>query len=92
MMPADPLTITVHHALDLYRIIAMLTEAEDDVAQMLAVRYSKDPVIAAAMRTIDELFAAPPGLGRIRLREHPLCPADADPSWLTNELKRLIAG
>jgi hypothetical protein len=81
-----------HHALDLYRIIAMLTEAEDGVAQILAMRYSKDPVIAAAMRTVDELFAAPPGLGRIRLREHPLCPADADPIWLANELKRLIAG
>jgi len=81
-----------HHALDLYRIIAMLTEAEDGVAQILAMRHSKDPVIAAAMRTVDELFAAPPGLGRIRLREHPLCPADADPIWLANELKRLIAG
>jgi hypothetical protein len=56
------------------------------------MRYSKDPVIAAAIRTVDELFAAPPGLGRIRLREHPLCPADADHMWLANELKRLIAG
>jgi hypothetical protein len=81
-----------HHALDLYRIIAMLTEAEDDVAQMLAMRYSKDPVIAAAMRTIDELFVAPTGIGRIRLREHPLCPAETDQMWLANELKRLIAG
>ena len=81
-----------HHALDLYRIIAMLTEAEDGVAKILAMRYSKDPVIAAAMRTIDELFAAPPSLGRIRLREHPLCPADADQMWLANELKRLIEG
>ena len=81
-----------HHALDLYRIIAMLTEAEDGVAKILAMRYSQDPVIAAAMRTIDELFAAPPSLGRIRLREHPLCPADADQMWLANELKRLIEG
>jgi hypothetical protein len=81
-----------HHALDLYRIIAMLTEAEDDVAQMLAMRYSKDPVLAAAMRTIDELFVAPTGIGRIRLREHPLCPAETDQMWLANELKRLIAG
>ena len=81
-----------HHALDLYRIIAMLTEAEDGAAKILALQYSKDPVIAAAMRTIDELFVAPTGIGRIRLREHPLCPADADPIWLTNELKRLIAG
>jgi hypothetical protein len=76
----------------LYRIIAMLTEAEDDVAQMLAMRYSKDPVLAAAMRTIDELFVAPTGIGRIRLREHPLCPAETDQMWLANELKRLIAG
>lgn len=81
-----------HHALDTYRIVAMLTEEEDEVARVLATRNSKHPVMAAAKRTIDELFAAPNGLGGVRLREHPLCPADADPIWLADELKRLIAG
>lgn len=81
-----------HHALDTYRIVAMLTEAEDDVARMLAARYSAHPVITAAKRTVDELFAAPNGLGGLRLREHPLCPADADPTWLAKELRRLVAG
>jgi len=79
-----------HHALDLYRIMAMLTESEDEAANELAARHVGNPVIEAAARVIDDLIAAPRGLGRIRLREHPLCPADAEPDWLAAELRRLI--
>lgn len=79
-----------HHALDLYRIMAMLTEAEDAVARELRRRHAGHPVIAQAVRAVDELFADGRGLGRTRLREHPLCPADVDPDWLAIELRRLI--
>ena len=79
-----------HHALDLYRIAAMLTEAEDSAAADLAAHHAGNPVIEEAIRVIDDLFAAPRALGRIRLREHPLCPADADPDWLAAELRRLV--
>ena len=80
-----------HHALDLYRIMAMLTEPEDVAAKELAARHAGNPVVAEATRIIDELIADAHGLGRIRLREHPLCPDDADPAWLAAELRRLIA-
>lgn len=79
-----------HHALDLYRIIAMLTESEDAASKELGARNVGNPVIGAAADVIDELIAAPRGLGRLRLREHPLCPSDADPDWLAAELRRLI--
>ena len=79
-----------HHALDLYRIMAMLTEAEDTAASELGARHADSPVVVEATRVIDDLIAPAHGLGRIRLREHPLCPEDADPDWLANELRRLI--
>ncbi len=79
-----------HHALDLYRIMAMLTEAEDAAAKDLGTRNAGHPVITDAIRIIDELIADDRGLGRLRLREHPLCPRDADADWLAAELRRLI--
>jgi len=79
-----------HHALDLYRIMAMLTESEETTAKVLRVRHAGNPVVVEAIRATDELFAGARGLGRIRLREHPLCPKDADPDWLAAELRRLI--
>lgn len=79
-----------HHALDLYRIAAMLTEQEAAVAADLALRHAQNPVIAARIRVIDDLLAPATGTGRIRLREHPLCPKDANPDWLVDELRRLL--
>lgn len=79
-----------HHALDLYRIMAMLTEAEDAAAKDLRSRHDGHPVITNAIRVIDELITDDRGLGRLRLREHPLCPDDADADWLAAELRRLI--
>lgn len=79
-----------HHALDLYRIVAMQTEAEDAVAAELAERHAGANGIAEAMKVIDQHLTPNDGLGRIRLREHPLCPVDADLDWLAFELKRLL--
>jgi len=81
-----------HHALDLYRIVAMLTEKEDQQAKAVAARYRGHEVIVSGERIIDELLAPADGLGHIRLREHPLCPRDADLEWFVSELRRLISG
>ena len=79
-----------HHALDLYRIVAMLTEDEDATGAHLADQFRGDSVINDAMEIIDEHFAPTQGIGRIRMREHPLWPTDADPDWLVEEMRRLI--
>ncbi|TVQ33608.1 MAG: hypothetical protein EA376_01765 [Phycisphaeraceae bacterium] len=79
-----------HHALDLYRIVAMLTEDEDAVANTLARRHAGEDGLLVAIRVIEELLAPANGLGRIRMREHPLCPPDADADWLASELLRLL--
>ncbi|MFO0961847.1 MAG: hypothetical protein U0625_02960 [Phycisphaerales bacterium] len=80
-----------HHALDLYRIVAMLTAAEDECARELAARHAGEPVLAAAARTVETLFVPPDGAGRLRLLEHPLCPRNADLNHLARELSRLVA-
>jgi hypothetical protein len=79
-----------HHALYLYRIVAMTTEAEDNAAMKLARRFEGHRVVREGLRIVDELLAPRNGLGRMRLREHPLCPRDADPDWLLVELRRLL--
>jgi len=79
-----------HHALDLYRIVAMLTEDEDAVANALARQHAGDDRLLAAIRVVEERLVPADGLGRIRMREHPLCPPDADADWLAAELLRLL--
>lgn len=79
-----------HHALDLYRIMAMLTESEDAVAGELATTFAGHAAIAQAILVIDEYWMPKNGMGRIRLREHPLCPSDADAEWLATELRRML--
>lgn len=80
-----------HHALDLYRIVAMLTESEDAHAQRMAVQHAHEPALVGAVGAARELFAPQAGLGRVRLQEHPLCPKDADLDWFANELLRLLS-
>lgn len=79
-----------HHALDLYRIAAMLTEGESDAAGELALAHKGHPIIASGVRVLAELFQPANGLGRIRLREHPLCPRDADVDWMVGELRHIL--
>lgn len=60
-----------HHALDLYRIIAMLTEDEFALAQRSATEQRSHPKVREAVKIVQQLFAEPTSLGVLRLREHP---------------------
>lgn len=84
-----------HHAMDLYRIVWILTEEEAEVSARLAADYSGDARVAKALRTIDSLLAPRDGLGRIRLLEYQrtnraTCP-ELDPEFLVAELRRLLS-
>ncbi|TWT45180.1 hypothetical protein RAS1_16020 [Phycisphaerae bacterium RAS1] len=81
-----------HHALDLYRIIAMLTEEDERLAGELALRFRHDSHRIEALRIARELFSTPESRGSVRLREHPLAPGDFSADWLRTELVRLIDG
>lgn len=61
-----------HHALDLFRVMAMLTRSEYEAAKAMHERYADDPMIAHARQVIRDHFATETSLGSIRLREHPL--------------------
>lgn len=81
-----------HHALDLYRCVAMLTPAEDEAAARIRGRHGGHPSLADAQRQVEGLFGRQDAVGLIRLREHPLFPRDVDTGRFVDELRRLVRG
>jgi hypothetical protein len=83
-----------HHAMDLYRIIGLLTEEEAEVSARLARAYADHEETAAGHATIDELLAPPTGRGRLRLLEYQranrVSTPEVDPDLLVAELRRLL--
>ncbi len=61
-----------HHALDVYRIIGLVTEPEDPVVRTLAAAHRNDPKVIEARAVVADFFARPDLLGVLRMREHPL--------------------
>lgn len=61
-----------HHAMDLYRITAMMTESEYKQAQRIAETYQGDERIIRAQQIISSHFSNSTDLGMLRLREHQL--------------------
>ena len=84
-----------HHAMDLYRIVGLLTEEESGASARLAREYESHVEIADANRTIDRLLAPTDGLGRIRLLEYQRTSRasmpEVNPDFLVAELRRLLA-
>ncbi len=83
-----------HHAMDLYRIVGMITQEEEAICAEMAKSYAGDPQIDEAMRTIDSLLEPASGLGRLRLIEYQRASQGAvpevDPDLLVSELRRLL--
>jgi len=61
-----------HHAMDLYRIVAMMTEAEYAETLELCAKYASDQRIAKARRIVAADFGMRTSLGVLRFREHNL--------------------
>jgi hypothetical protein len=84
-----------HHAMDLYRIVGLLTEEEVGVSAKLAREYADHAEITEGRQTIDKLLAPAEGLGRLRLLEYQRAnrasTPEVDPDFLVNELRRLLA-
>lgn len=62
------------HALDIYTIVAMLTQAELTKSFILRDRYRATSVAGEAGRIVEELFSSADTPGSLRLREHPNFP------------------
>jgi hypothetical protein len=61
-----------HHVMDLYRIVAMMTETEYEDAITLGRSYRGDYRLERARRIVADHFDTPAALGVLRLREHQL--------------------
>lgn len=59
-----------YHAFDLYRIVAMMTDAELLEAEALRDRYADDVVVVEAREIISTLFGHADAPGGLALREH----------------------
>jgi hypothetical protein len=65
-----------HHALDLYAVVAMMTEGEYHRAVRLGQVYRDNDRLKRSRSIVAESFAALTAPGMIRLQEHPLCRQD----------------
>jgi hypothetical protein len=61
-----------HHALDLYGIVAMMTEAEYTFAKTLRAKYAGEAKVREAGEIVRDDFAGPESIGVLRMREHTL--------------------
>lgn len=80
-----------HHALDVYRIVAMLTAEEFDDVRVNAQRHASSPAVARARRIISDDFSSATARGVLRLREHPLFIARMDTESMIRALADLFA-
>lgn len=60
-----------HHALDLYTVVAMMTEPEWNQALALQTAYATEPAVREASQIVTEYFASSTSQGTLRLRESP---------------------
>lgn len=67
-----------HHALDVYRIVAMMTEADVEFVRERITAHRASGAVRVAAQIVAEYFATPTSLGVLRLREHPLAGGELD--------------
>lgn len=79
-----------HHALDIYRIVGLLTEAEDADVRALSAEFSEHPTVIEARQVAATHFISSDGIGRLRIREHPLYNAALDLDRFGTELQLLL--
>lgn len=80
-----------HHALDVFRIIAMLTPEEYEVVRENVQRYSRSAAVQRGREIIAEQFSSPSALGSLRLREHALSTSRMDVGPLLSTLADLFS-
>ena len=61
-----------HHALDVYRVIAMLTEQEFETVRQAVQKHGGSRPVGRVREIISTYFSTPTTLGTLRLREHSL--------------------
>ncbi len=80
-----------HHALDVYTIVGMMTEAEFERAGELGRLHQGDENVERTRTIVLEDFSSPTAMGVLRLREHTLSHADFQIEDLTSVLSEIFA-
>ena len=80
-----------HHALDVYRIVGMVTDDEYPLVRRLVHEFSDEPAFAEARRIAMNDFVDPNGVGQTRIREHALYHDDCDLLQFAAELEELLS-
>ncbi|NJL30651.1 MAG: hypothetical protein HC898_02900 [Phycisphaerales bacterium] len=65
-----------HHALDVFRIIAMLTEPEHDLVQVNMRHFAADAQVRSCVELVQSDFGSSTAPGVLAMREHPLWQSD----------------
>ncbi len=78
------------HALDIYSIVAMLTEEELTAAGQASRTYQQRTEAREAANIVNEFFSKSTAMGDIRLREHPSFNYNADTTEFTSVLIELF--
>jgi hypothetical protein len=79
-----------HHALDLYAIVAMMTEPEYEFAKTLRTKYADNDKVREAAEIIRQNFTEPESIGVLRLREHDLYNAVMDLKTFLDVLQEIF--
>lgn len=80
-----------HHAMDLYRIVAMLSHQEFQHTRDTICRQWHEDVVQKARLVVADYFADPTSLGLLRIREHQLFEPDMDTKEFMQALTDLFA-
>ncbi len=89
-MDDDDTGLGQHHALDVYRLVGLLTREEDAAVRKLSAELSSHPVVLDARAIAQAHFIATDGVGRLRIMEHPLHSPSLDLERLAAELSGLL--
>jgi len=80
-----------HHAMDLYRVVAMLSYDEFQRTRAVISAHWQDEILQEASQMIADYFATPTSLGLIRMQEHDLFEPDMDTREFSRALTDLFA-
>lgn len=67
-----------HHALDIFRTVAMMSEIELDESTQFAKAFAQNSFLTSARDIAEKYFATSASVGIIRIRQHPLYRASGD--------------
>ena len=80
-----------HHALDVFRIVAMLTEAERDQVHVNLSAFAGDVQVCSCVDLVRSAFASPTAPGVLAMREHPLWQNDQQLTAFLETLLEIVS-